>query len=78
MSLQTTCLVIRWEVVLLLERGLNKMAVMSKKLNLGFEVAPEKQEQFLKRAASTRACADAMTRAKKNIPGFEKREVKRK
>lgn len=78
MSLQTTCLVIRWEVVLLLERGLNKMAVMSKKLNLGFEVAPEKQEQFLKRVASTRACADAMARAKKNIPGFDKREVKRK
>lgn len=54
------------------------MAVMSKKVNLGFEVAPEKREQFLKGAAASHAFTNVMSRAARNIPGFSKREVKRK
>lgn len=54
------------------------MAVMSKKVNLGFEVAPEKREQFLKGAAASSAFTDVMSRATRNISGFGKREVKRK
>lgn len=63
---------------ILSERSLNKMAVMSKKVNLGFEVAPEKREQFLKGATASSAFTEVMARAARNVPGFGKREVKRK
>lgn len=54
------------------------MAVMSQKINLGFEVAPEKKDQFLKTASSSKAFERVMSRAAKNIRGFETRTVKRK
>ena len=60
------------------ERGLIRMAVMSQQVNLGFEVAPEKKEQFLREASSAKSFDRVMSRAVKNIVGFEKRTVKRK
>lgn len=54
------------------------MAVMSQKVNLGFEVAPEKKESFLKAASTSKALERVMLRATKNISGFETRTVKRK
>lgn len=49
------------------------MAVMSQKVNLGFEVAPGKREQFLKESAQSKGFETVMLRAAKNICGFEKR-----
>ena len=66
------------EVVLLSERSLIKMAVMSRKVNLGFEVAPDKREQFLKASSESNAFERAMARAAKNIRNFDSRTVKRK
>ena len=60
------------------ERSLIKVAVMSQKVNLGFEVAPEKKEQFLRETSASGAVDRVMARAAKNIVGFEKRTVKRK
>ena len=60
------------------ERSLIKMAVMSQNVNLGFEVAPEKKEKFLRDAATSKAFERVMLRAGKNIADFEKRAVKRK
>lgn len=55
------------------ERSLIEMAVMSQKVNLGFEVAPGKREQFLKESAQSKGFETVMLRAAKNICGFEKR-----
>lgn len=60
------------------ERSLFKMAVMSQKVNLGFEVAPEKKEQFLRDASTSKAFDRVMSRAGKNIADFQDRTVKRK
>ena len=49
------------------------MAVMSQKVDLGFEVAPGKQEQFLKESAQSKNFEAVMLRAAKNIRGFGKR-----
>ncbi len=54
------------------------MAVMSRKVNLGFEVAPEKKDEFLKESSESSAFERAMARAAKNIPNFDKHDVKRK
>lgn len=54
------------------------MAVMSRKVNLGFEVAPDKREQFLKASSESNAFERAMARAAKNIRNFDSRTVKRK
>ena len=54
------------------------MAVMSRKVNLGFEVAPEKKEKFLKASSESNAFERAMARAAQNIPNFGKTTVKRK
>ena len=62
----------------MLEKRRNKMTVMSKKVNWGFEVAPEKREDFLEGASSSRSFARTMERARKNILGFDKKEIKRK
>ena len=50
----------------------------SRKVNLGFEVAPEKKEKFLKASSESNAFERAMARAAKNIPNFGKTTVKRK
>lgn len=60
------------------ERSRIKMAVMSRKVNLGFEVAPGKTEEFLKASSESNAFERAMARAAKNIPNFDKHDVKRK
>ena len=54
------------------------MAVMSQKVDVGFEVAPEKKEKFLKETAASTAFARIMERANKNVGGFRDREVERK
>ena len=54
------------------------MAVMFRKVNLGFEVAPGKTEEFLKASSESNAFERAMARAAKNIPNFDKHDVKRK
>lgn len=54
------------------------MAVMSQKVNVNFEVAPDKREQFLKEAESSKSFTNIMLRATKNIDGFKVRTVKRK
>lgn len=60
------------------ERSQNRMAVMSKKVDAGFMVAPNKSAQFLEKSASSKSLAEAMSRAQRNIPDFGKKEVKRK
>ena len=54
------------------------MAVMSRKVNLGFEVAPDKREQFFFFFFESTAFERAMARAAKNIRNFDSRTVKRK
>lgn len=51
---------------------------MSKNVNLVFEVAPNKKDDFLKASAESRAFELAIERASKNVPNFRDRTVKRK
>ena len=60
------------------ERGQNAMAVMARKVDAGFVVAPDKSAKFLSKSASSNSFTEAMNRARRNVQDFEKREVKRK
>ncbi len=54
------------------------MAVMARKVDAGFVVAPDKSAKFLSKSASSNSFTEAMNRARRNVQDFEKREVKRK
>lgn len=54
------------------------MAIMSRKVDFGFKVAPEKEEQFTRGVATSKSFASAMSRAGRNIHELNTRKVKRK
>lgn len=54
------------------------MAVMSQKVNLSFEVAPAKKEQFLKESSQSKAIDQLMQRAAKNMRNLTERTIVRK
>lgn len=60
------------------ERSRNKMAIMSRKVDFGFKVAPEKEKQFIRGVTTSKSFASAMNRAERNIHELNTRTVKRK